>query len=76
MRTIEDIRDSYEHIFSTPEGEIVLEDILNNAYVSKSTMEKAVDAPQLVMFREGARNLALYILARAGKTLGVKDGQP
>lgn len=76
MRELEDIIDCYRHVFSTPEGEIVLEDILANAYMSKSTVEKATDTPDLVMFREGARNLALFILVRANKRMGVTDGQP
>lgn len=73
---IEDLLDCYRHVFSTPEGEIVLNDILDAAYVNRSTVEKATDSPDLVMFREGARNLALYIMVRANKRIGVTDGQP
>ena len=66
--------DCYGHVFSTPEGEIVLQDILDHAYISMPTVEEASDSQPLVMFREGARNLALYILLRANKKLGVVDG--
>ena len=76
MRDLKDLMDCYRHVFSTPEGEIVLQDILDHAYISRSTVEEASDSQSLVMFREGARNLALYILIRANKKLGVADGQP
>lgn len=76
MRKIEDLLDCYRHVFSTPEGQIVLEDILEHAYISESTMNGVKDSLELIMFREGARNLALYILARADKKIGVTDGQP
>mgnify|MGYP001026734590 FL=1 len=74
MRDLKDLMDCYRHVFSTPEGEIVLQDILDHAYISMPTVEEASDSPSLVMFREGARNLALYILLRANKKLGVVDG--
>lgn len=74
MRDLKDLMDCYRHVFSTPEGEIVLQDILDHAYISIPTVEEASDSQQLVMFREGARNLALYILLRANKKLGVVDG--
>ena len=76
MRDLKDLMDCYGHVFSPPEGEIVLQDILDHAYISRSTVEEASDSQSLVMFREGARNLALYILLRANKKLGVADGQP
>lgn len=76
MRDLKALMDCYGHVFSTPEGEIVLQDILDHAYISRSTVEEASDSQSLVMFREGARNLALYILIRANKKLGVADGQP
>ena len=72
-RDIATIEDAYKYVFSTPEGEIVLEDLMSMHYISKSTFETPEDTPAMVAYREGGKNAVLRILAIAGKTLVAKS---
>lgn len=54
------IRQAYKAIFSTPDGKLVLRDIVQHSHVGKSTYVKG--DPDLMLIREGERRLALSIL--------------
>ncbi len=57
------IHRSYASVFGTPEGETVLQHILQAGFVTKSTFVEG-DAEQTVL-NEGSRRLALSILRMA-----------
>lgn len=59
----------YRHVFSTPEGERVLKDLMTTHYIQASTFEHANDSFAMVAYREGGKNAVLRILALAGKKL-------
>lgn len=59
----------YRHVFSTPEGERVLEDLIGAHFIQASTFEHADDSYALVAYREGGKNAILRILALSGKKL-------
>lgn len=50
----------YKRVFGTPEGKIVLADIMRRARVLSTTFAKD---PYETAFREGERNVALMILS-------------
>ena len=53
---------AYEHVFTTPEGQLVLED-LQNRFMRRSSVtlvDGKVD-PHRTLVNEGARELVLYI---------------
>ena len=69
MIRTEDIAAAYRHVFATPEGEIVLEDLMNMHYINRSTFEQPNDPATLIAYREGGKNAVLRILALAEKRL-------
>lgn len=64
-----DIAEVYRHVFSTPEGKRVLEDLIENHFICASVFENANDPFAIVAYREGGKNAVLRILALAGKKL-------
>lgn len=64
-----DLEKAYRFVFSTPEGEIVLKDLITNHYIQASTFEHANDPFAMVAYREGGKNAVLRILAMSGKKL-------
>lgn len=67
------IEEAYRHVFSTPEGEIVLADLMSMHYICKSIFESPDDTPTMVAYREGGKNAVLRILAIAGKSIVAKS---
>jgi hypothetical protein len=59
------VHGAYERLFSTPDGEIVLRDILRQGYATRTTFV-AGDQQQTAL-NEGSRRLALSILRFARK---------
>jgi len=57
------IHRSYDAVFGTGEGQIVLQHILENGFVTKSTF--VAGDPEQTMLNEGSRRLALSILKMA-----------
>lgn len=64
-----DLEKLYRHVFSTPEGERVLNDLIANHFIQASTFEHANDSFSMVAYREGGKNAVLRILALSGKKL-------
>lgn len=64
-----DLEKAYHFVFSTPEGEMVLKDLIANHYIMASTFEHANDSFAMVAYREGGKNAVLRILAMSGKKL-------
>lgn len=64
-----DLEKAYRFVFSTPEGEMVLKDLIANHYIQASTFEHANDPFAMVAYREGGKNAVLRILAMSGKKL-------
>lgn len=60
-RQVEGI-ESYQKVFRGVDGEKVLFDLMEKHYVLNSTIAPGVD-PNLVLVREGERNVVLRILA-------------
>ena len=54
------LQGKYKNLFSTPDGQIVLEDLLRRFYVYSSTHVK--DDPTTSAHREGQRQVVLHIL--------------
>lgn len=53
----------YKEVFSTPDGKLVLIDLCNRFHMMGST-RKINDAAGDMEFREGQRNVMLYILSQ------------
>jgi hypothetical protein len=58
VKTVE----AYHTIFSSPDGEMVLNDLINKHWVLKSTNSSGASDSE-VIFREGERNVVLRILS-------------
>jgi len=54
---------AYAHVFGTPDGEIVLNHIIQNGFVTKSTFVQG--DPEQTMLNEGSRRMALSIMRMA-----------
>jgi len=54
---------SYAQVFGTPEGQLVLEDILKNGFATETTFVRG--DPEQTILNEGSRRLALSILKMA-----------
>lgn len=58
----------YKEVFSTPDGKLVLIDLCNRFHMMGST-RKINDAAGDMEFREGQRNVMLYILSQVNYDL-------
>jgi len=54
-----DLISVYKHVFSTGEGKKILEDLRDKCYYDKRIYD---DNPNVMYFKEGRRELYLYIL--------------
>lgn len=62
---------AYKHVFSGPEGELVLQDLMSTHFINMSTF---LDAdPTKMIFREGERNVILRIFKML--KIDIKDMQ-
>lgn len=53
-----DLKDAYRIVFKSPAGQKVLADIMDKCYFGKKMYD---DNPNIIYFREGRRDLFLYI---------------
>lgn len=59
---IVDLAVAYKNIFSSPQGEMVLYDLMNRGHILQSSFGKNL-SPHDIFFREGERNVVLQILS-------------
>ena len=58
----------YKEVFGTPDGKIVLMDICNRCHIMATT-KKNTDKVGDIEFREGQRNVALFLLKQVNYDL-------
>lgn len=66
--TPEDVRQAYKIVFSTHEGQIVLNDLMVAHCMTSSTVSPTTEG---MLIKEGGRNAVLRILALAEKQVSV-----
>lgn len=70
---IKDVGSAYRRLFSTDDGQVVLEDLCNAHYINRSLYEHEEDREAIIAYREGGRNAILRILALSGVRLQSTD---
>lgn len=60
--TVEQVSGLYQQVFSTPEGQLVLEDLKQWGYFYQTTYLPG-DASDTTIYREGARSMVMKILS-------------
>lgn len=69
----EEIQQAYRRVFSSPDAQIVLADLIRAHCCLESTFSSPEDSDTIVAYREGGRNAVLRLLAMAGKRLTVTE---
>lgn len=65
--TVKQYKQLYKEVFGSEAGKLVLHDLLNRNYMMSSTQYN--DGNENMNFREGKRNVALYILSQVDADL-------
>ena len=65
----EELTDAFKRVFDTPDGKTVLRNICKFGHLMRSTYSnRDRDAAMALVYREGERNVVMYILNRLNAT--------